>query len=98
MDMKKTIVLTLLSLCLAVGTLMAQNVSNSVRRDMNLALLESIGKLERVSALSGQEMVDEFVSMFRDPRQMVYNDLIGYSQDEMLPLNVYVEALMRSRM
>ena len=76
-------------------TAAAQNISNSVRRDMNLALLEAIERLEKISALSEPAMVDEYVSMFREPHQLVFNDLIGVSGEDMLPLQTYVEEIGR---
>lgn len=91
--MKRFIIVLSLGLIGAMAA--AQNISNSVRRDMNLALLETIGRLEKISVLSDPAMVDEYVSMFRDPHQMVFNDLIGGPGEDMLPLHEYVEEVGR---
>lgn len=86
-----------LPLILSGGMLSAQTVSNVEKRKMNLILLETIKKLEAVSDMSSLSEANEFVSMFRDHDEVVYNDLIGVSDEEYLPLMEYVSTLRKMR-
>ncbi len=95
LGMKRLFICIMLSVFFIAGPLSAQNISNSVKREMNMALLDMIEKYERLSVMSDAFMATEYISLFRDPHQMVYNDLVGYSVEEMLPLNKYVDALRK---
>ena len=95
--MKRFFMFIVLPLILSGGMLSAQTVSNVEKRKMNLILLETIKKLEAVSDMSSLSEANEFVSMFRDHDEVVYNDLIGVSDEEYLPLMEYVSTLRKMR-
>ena len=97
MCMKRFFMFIVLPLILSGGMLSAQTVSNVEKRKMNLILLETIKKLEAVSDMSSLSEANEFVSMFRDHDEVVYNDLIGVSDEEYLPLMEYVSTLRKMR-
>lgn len=93
--MKKNYYLLFLLLGMLIygNILQAQNIPNDEKRRMNLSLLETIEKLETLSTMSDSGQANAYVDLFRDPETMVFNDLIGVSDAEKLPLNEYVSRL-----
>ena len=77
------------------GVLSAQNVPNHVKRKMNLAVLEMLEKMEKVSTFSSPSDADEFAAMFRDPDVQICNDLIGLHDGPTISLADYAAALGR---
>ena len=91
--MKKILLYFILLLFGLSSAVSAQNVSNPVKRKMNLAVLGMLEKLEEVSALSSASDAEEFVAMFRDPDVLIFNDLIGLHDSQVISLPEYVSAL-----
>lgn len=91
--MKK--ILLLLVLCCLTVTMSAQKLSNSDKRMLNMRVLESIDKLEKVSSLSDQFSGATFMSMFRNPRVEIYNDLLWASDESTLTIKEYVALLKK---
>lgn len=87
--MKKILLYAVLLLFGISSSIFAQNISNSEKRRMNMAILEMIENLETVSEFSTSSDVDRFISMFRDPDIKIFNDLIGTDDDEMLSVTEY---------
>jgi len=89
--MKKIIYILLL----LVGTpavLISQNLSNAQRRQMMMDLLELIEDYEFYSQLSdGKD--EEFIKLFQNENVAIYNDLLGLSVAETLPVKDYVAIL-----
>lgn len=73
--------------------LSAQNISNTEKRRMNLAVMETLDKYERLSKVGTVGQIEEFVAMFRSPKMTIYNDLIGVSDEPYLGLREYASAL-----
>lgn len=96
--MKKCFLLmSLLEIVVLGNILSAQNLPNAGQRRMNLAVLETIEKLETLSSMSDSEQANEYIGLFSDPETMVFNDLIGVSDVEMLPLSEYVSCLRKMK-
>lgn len=91
--MKKILLYFILLLFGLSSAVSAQNVSNPVKRKMNLAVLGMLEKLEEVSDLSSASDAEEFVAMFRDPDVQIFNDLIGLHDSQVISLPEYVSAL-----
>lgn len=95
--MKRFFMFLALSFLLWNVTLSAQNISNTEKRKMNLVLLNTIERLETVSQMSSTSYANEFISMFRDHDEMIYNDLIGVQDGDKIPLMEYASALRRMK-
>lgn len=96
--MKKRFLLLFLSGMMAIGNILsAQNITDSEKKRMSFALLETIEKLETLSSLSDADQANEYISLFSDSDVMVFNDLIGVSDVEMMPLGEYVSCLRRMK-
>lgn len=93
--MKKFCIVFILAVYAGVSVLCAQNVSNREKIRMNTAVLEMLEKYEQFSEARTIGQVNEFVSLFRSPKMTVYNDLIGVSDLEVLPVKEYASLLHR---
>ena len=87
------IVLAAVFMAFCAGDLSAQNIQNAEKRHINMKLLEMIDRLETLSCMEDQGEAREFLKMFRDRNALVYNDLIGYSDGECIPVTEYVGLL-----
>lgn len=93
--MKKLLLYFILLLFGLNGALSAQNVPNHVKRKMNLAVLDMLEKMEKVSTFSSPSDAAEFVAMFRDPDSQICNDLIGLHDGPTISPADYASALGR---
>ena len=86
--MKKIIYILLL----LVGTpawLMSQNLTNAQRRYMMMDLLELLEDYEDYSELNNRKD-ERFLKLFKNENLAIYNDLLGLSTAETLPVKDYV--------
>lgn len=90
----KKIFLLLVFCCLTL-TMSAQKLSNSDKRMINMRVLESVNQLEELSSLSGQFSGAAFMSMFRNPRVEIYNDLLWVSGESTIAVKDYVAQLKK---
>lgn len=87
--MKKIIYIILFLLVGLPSMLVSQNLSNAQRRYMMMDLLELIEDYEDYSKLKdGRDK--KFLALFQDENQPIYNDLLGLSVAENLPVKEYV--------
>ena len=53
----------------------AQGMLNAEKRKMNMKILQTLERLEVLSAPSSDDQADALMEMFRDPSTLVFNDL-----------------------
>ncbi len=86
--------LLLFGLC---SNISAQNISNSEKRRINMAILDMMENLENVSHFSSLSDTDRFVSMFRDPDMQIFNDLIGINGDQTISVTEYASLFSKMK-
>ncbi|MCH5230527.1 MAG: hypothetical protein J1F43_01875 [Muribaculaceae bacterium] len=69
----------------------AQGLSLTEERDFLLKSLRLLDNYEYNSTLRSTEDIGEYLSLFADENQEIFNDLLGISAEETLPLQEYVE-------
>lgn len=95
--MKRVYAVFLCLLYAGVFVLSAQTVSNTEKRRMNMAVLQMLEKYENLSEVRTSAHANEFVTLFRSPASHVYNDLIGVSDLQQIPVKEYVSLLRGMR-
>lgn len=94
----KRFFLIFLSLVYAgMSVLMAQGVSNAEKMRMNMAVLDMLQRYEEMAEVRTVAHANELVSLFRSPKATVYNDLVGVSDIQEMPVKEYVKLLRGMR-
>ena len=88
----KKIIYILLFLVGTPAVLISQNLSNAQRRQMMMDLLELIENYEIYSELNNGKD-EKFIKLFQNENIAIYNDLLGLSAAETLPVKDYVTLL-----
>lgn len=83
------------SAALAALSGFAQGTSSALtqERKFNLEAIRLLDAYEFNSTVRNNEAAGAFKSLFADPNQTIYNDLLGLSTAETLPIGQYVELL-----
>ena len=93
-NMKNKIIYIIVLLCLmSANKLQAQTISASEERQFNLAVFYAMEDFDEYSKFYDADYIGEYINLFNDSTVTVYNDLLGLSYAENLPLNEYVKIL-----
>lgn len=91
-------IVTLFVLILPLAAI-AQSMTNTERRRMNLAILEAIEKYEMSSTLQGDYAKYDFLDLFEDPNTRIYCDLLDYtSEDGKITVAEYADLLLSKKL
>lgn len=94
--MKSTIKLLAASTLAFVGfALQAQKIPLRLERELLLNAYNIIDSYEYSASLRDGDAAYTFKKLFADPKTSIYNDLLGLSDADVLPLDVYID-LMRN--
>ena len=75
-SMKRFYLLFAFALILSGADVLAQGMLNTEKRKMNMKILQTLERLEDLSAPTSDSQADALVEMFRDPSVMIFNDLM----------------------
>jgi hypothetical protein len=73
----------------------AQGMLNAEKRKMNMKILQTLERLEVLSAPSSDDQADALMEMFRDPSTLVFNDLMQQPYRDQVSVSEYVAALRK---
>lgn len=92
-SMKRFYLLFAFALILSGADVLAQGMLNTEKRKMNMKILQTLERLEDLSAPTSDSQADALVEMFRDPSVMIFNDLMQQPYSEQVTVREYVDAL-----
>lgn len=92
--MKSRIIYIITLLCLiSANTLRAQVMPANEERQFNLAVFYAMEDFDEYGKFYDADYVGEYINLFNDSTVSVYNDLLGLSFVDKLPLNEYAKIL-----